>query len=66
MISWLTRTCMRIEPAPMVAGSHMTLHKPTSVPRTLGDRTHNKPGEVRAAEALVEFFFFLSFFSFFF
>jgi len=41
---------MYIEPAPMVAGSHMTLHKPSSVPRTLGDRTHNKPGEVRAAE----------------
>lgn len=41
---------MCVEPAPMVAGSHMTLHKPSSVPRTLGDRTHNKPGEVRAAE----------------
>jgi histone demethylase JARID1 len=33
----------------MVAGSHMTLHKPSSVPRTLGERIHNKPGEVCAS-----------------
>lgn len=39
-------SCM-VEPAPMVAGSHMTLHKPSSVPRTMGERASNKQaGEV--------------------
>lgn len=36
---------LKKEPAPMVAGSHMTLHKPSSVPRTLSDRNHKNPGE---------------------
>lgn len=36
-----------LEPAPMVAGSHMTLHRPSSTPRTLGgDRNNSNPGEV--------------------
>ena len=38
--------CSHAEPAPMVAGSHMTLHKPSSVPRTFSERNSSKPGEV--------------------
>ncbi|KAI5780878.1 PLU-1-like protein-domain-containing protein [Geopyxis carbonaria] len=36
---------LKKEPAPMVAGSHMTLHKPSSVLKVLGDRGHGKSGE---------------------
>ncbi|KAH0606127.1 uncharacterized protein H6S33_003788 [Morchella sextelata] len=37
---------LKKEPAPMVAGSHMTLHRPSSTPRTLnGDRNNSNPGE---------------------
>ncbi|PUU77665.1 PLU-1-like protein-domain-containing protein [Tuber borchii] len=38
---------LKKEPAPMVAGSHMTLHRPSSTPRTLGGDRNNssKPGE---------------------
>ncbi|KAL7267666.1 hypothetical protein RUND412_009736 [Rhizina undulata] len=37
---------LKKESAPTVAGSHMTLHRPSSTPRTLGgDRGSSKPGE---------------------